>query len=61
MTILERAAVRGEARPDVSQRVASLPLDLIRHELVLTPHPPSQSTIEEIVDEVFLPLVLIRP
>jgi AcrR family transcriptional regulator len=60
MTILQRAAARGEARADLSPRVARLPLDLIRHELVLTPHPPSQSTIEEIVDEVFLPLVLIK-
>lgn len=58
MTVLEQAAGRGEARPDVSSRVASVPIDLVRHELILTAHPPSQDTIEEIVDEVFLPLVL---
>lgn len=55
---LERAAARGEARADVSPRVARLPLDLLRHELILTHQPPSQRTLEEIVDEVFLPLVL---
>lgn len=58
MAVLERAAARGEARSEVSPRVARVPLDLIRHELILKPHPPSQQTIEEIVDEVFLPLVL---
>jgi AcrR family transcriptional regulator len=58
MAVLQRAAARGEARRDVSPRVARVPLDLIRHELILNPHPPSQQTIEEIVDEVFLPLVL---
>lgn len=58
MAVLERAAARGEARSEVSPRVARVPLDLICHELILNPHPPSQQTIEEIVDEVFLPLVL---
>jgi AcrR family transcriptional regulator len=58
MTVLERAARRGEARPEVSPRVARVPLDLVRHELILNPRAPSQATIEEIVDEIFLPLVL---
>jgi hypothetical protein len=38
--------------------VARVPLDLVRHELILNPRPPSRATIEEIVDEIFLPLVL---
>jgi AcrR family transcriptional regulator len=56
--ILDRAAARGEARADINPRVARLPLDLLRHELILTHQPPSQRTLEEIVDEIFLPLVL---
>jgi AcrR family transcriptional regulator len=54
---LARAAARGEARERVPARVARLPLDLIRHELILTHHPPSNETLEEIVDQIFLPLV----
>jgi AcrR family transcriptional regulator len=60
-TVLERGAARGEARADVSPRVARLPLDLLRHELILTHQPPSQQSLEEIVDQVFLPLVLLEP
>jgi AcrR family transcriptional regulator len=56
-TLLDQAATRGEAREDISPRIAMLPLDLLRHELILTHQPPSQRTIEEIVDEIFLPLV----
>jgi AcrR family transcriptional regulator len=60
-TMLARAAARGEARTDVSPRVARLPFDLLRHELILTHQPPSQRALEEIVDEIFLPLVLKTP
>ena len=56
--VLDRAASRGEARENIPPRVARLPLDLLRHELLLTRQPPSQRTLEEIVDEIFLPLVL---
>jgi AcrR family transcriptional regulator len=56
--VLDRAAARGEARENIPPRVARLPLDLLRHELLLTRRPPSQRTLEEIVDEIFLPLVL---
>lgn len=55
--ILDRAASRGETREHISPRVARLPLDLLRHELILTHQPPSQHTLEEIVDQIFLPLV----
>jgi len=54
---LARAAARGEAREHVPERVARLPLDLIRHELILTHRSPSSETLEEIVDQIFLPLV----
>jgi AcrR family transcriptional regulator len=55
--VLARAAARGEARGQVPERVARVPLDLIRHELILTHRPPSAATLEEIVDQIFLPLV----
>jgi AcrR family transcriptional regulator len=54
---LARAHARGEAREHVPDRVTRLPLDLIRYELILTHAPPSSETLEEIVDEIFLPLV----
>lgn len=54
---LARAAARGEAREHVPERVARLPLDLIRHELIFTHRSPSSETLEEIVDQIFLPLV----
>ncbi len=57
--ILNRAAARGEARPGVPLRVATLPTDLFRHELFRYRTPPGEQVIEEIVDEVFLPLVAV--
>ncbi|WP_188194921.1 hypothetical protein [Nonomuraea sp. SYSU D8015] len=48
-------AVHGLMPPH--PRVVSLPVDLLRHELLLTRQPVSDETISEIVDEVFLPLV----
>jgi AcrR family transcriptional regulator len=53
--ILERAAERGEARADIPPRVASLPIVLLRHELLLGP--ADEQVIAEIVDQAFLPLV----
>jgi AcrR family transcriptional regulator len=54
---LAHAAARGDAREHVPERVARLPLDLIRHELIITHRAPSSTTLEEIVDQIFLPLV----
>jgi AcrR family transcriptional regulator len=56
-TILKRAAERGEAREGISERVIRVPTDLYRHELLISRTPPSAGVIEQIVDEVFLPLV----
>ena len=56
-TILERAAGRGEARADVQRRIATLPTDLFRNELFRSRTPPSEGTLAEIIDDVFLPLV----
>jgi AcrR family transcriptional regulator len=56
--ILQRAAARGQARSDrITPRIASLPGDLLRHEM-LQPHgDPTDSFLAEILDEIFLPLV----
>ena len=55
--ILERAAARGEIDPGrLSPRMASLPVDLVRHDLIMTLAPIPDSTLMEIVDKIFLPL-----
>ncbi|MEV5893429.1 TetR/AcrR family transcriptional regulator [Nonomuraea fuscirosea] len=57
-TIVARAVERGEL-PDVprSPRMLNLPLDLLRHDLLLTMRPVPDETIAEIVDEIWLPLL----
>ena len=56
--ILDRAAARGEIGPGrLSPRIASLPVDLVRHDLIMTLAPIPDSTLVEIVDKIFLPLV----
>ena len=60
-TILKRAADRGEARPGVERRIATLPTDLFRNELFKARTPPSEGILMEIIDDVFLPLVRPRP
>ncbi len=56
-SILKHAKERGEVRQGISPRVASLPTDLFRHELLVRRTPPARSAIAEIIDDVFLPLV----
>jgi AcrR family transcriptional regulator len=57
-TILRRAADRGEIGPEpLGRRVTTLPVDLIRQELLMATGPIPPVTPMEIVDEVFLPLV----
>lgn len=56
--ILERAAERGEIpTADLGKRVATVAVDLVRHEMLLSRHSVSDKTLREIVDDVFLPLV----
>lgn len=58
-TIIQRAVERGEIDPNrLSPRIASLPLDLIRHDLIMNRAPIPDDTLIEIVDRIFLPLVL---
>ncbi|WP_207124705.1 TetR/AcrR family transcriptional regulator [Actinocatenispora comari] len=57
MTILRRAADRGEIDlPRITPRMARLPMDLVRHEMVVTHAPAPESALVEIVDDIVLPL-----
>lgn len=59
--LFSRAADRGEIPTEhLTARLRSLPFDLLRYEFFMTLAPVSDQTLEEIVDTVFLPLVL-RP
>lgn len=56
--VLQRGVARGEIDPaKLTPRIASLPFDLARHEVIMTMEPVPVAVIEEIVDEIFLPLV----
>jgi AcrR family transcriptional regulator len=56
--ILQRGIERGEIDPDkLTPRLASLPIDLLRHEMMMTMQPVPDPVIAEILDEIFLPLV----
>ncbi|MGC0381187.1 TetR/AcrR family transcriptional regulator [Streptomyces sp. SAI-129] len=56
--VYDRAVVRGEARPErLTERVRSLPFDLLRQEILVTLAPVPDDVVEEIVDTIFLPLV----
>jgi hypothetical protein len=58
--IVERAIARGELGPKKPPaRVVSLPVDLLRHELLMTLGPVAPQTITQIVDDVFLPLARV--
>ena len=49
---------RGEVQPNsIPERVATLPVDLLRRELLVTRAPASQEAALQIVDDIFLPLV----
>jgi AcrR family transcriptional regulator len=59
--IYERAEARGELRPgQLTERIRSLPFDLLRHEFLMTFAPVLDETLQEIVDTIFLPLVRAR-
>jgi len=62
LTLLGRAVARGEAEPEaLHPRVASAPTALLRNEYVTRGVPTvPDAVLTEIIDEVFLPLVLGR-
>lgn len=56
--VLQRGVGRGEIDPGkLTKRIASLPLDLLRHEVLMTHKPIPRAVIAEILDTIFLPLV----
>jgi AcrR family transcriptional regulator len=56
--ILTRGIGRGEiAAEKLTPRLAALPLDLARYQLMVLRQPLSAQDIEEIIDRIFLPLV----
>src|SRR5215510_730094 len=58
MEILTRGVGRGEiAAEKLTPRLAALPLDLVRYQLMVLQRPLSAQDIEEIIDRIFLPLV----
>lgn len=59
--ILDRAIARGEIDPGrLTPRLRTLPVDLYRHEVLMTLAPVPDDVIVEMLDEVFLPLVMPR-
>jgi len=58
MMILKNAELRGEVNlGKISSRIISLPLDLLRYEILTTHEPTSDKTINEIIEDIFIPLV----
>jgi AcrR family transcriptional regulator len=56
--IIARAVERGEIDPArITPRVAALPFDLFRHEILMTQAPVPDEVIEEIVDLIALPVM----
>lgn len=62
LKILKNAEMRGEVNLErISPRVISSPLDLLRYEFLTTYEPVSDETLTEIIDQIYLPLVLTQP
>jgi AcrR family transcriptional regulator len=59
--IIARAIERGEIQPEqVTDRIARVPVELFRYEILMTLQPLSDEAIVEIVDTIFLPLLESR-
>ncbi|WP_282205611.1 TetR/AcrR family transcriptional regulator [Kitasatospora fiedleri] len=59
--LYERAVARGEADPArLTPRIRALPFDLLRQEMLTSSAPVPDHVLEEIVDDVLLPLVTPR-
>lgn len=56
--ILLRAVQRGDIDGrKLTSRVKTVTSDILRHEFLMTLTPPSIKSIEEVIDQIFLPLV----
>jgi AcrR family transcriptional regulator len=57
--LLDRAMARGEVHPALAtDRIAAVPYALLQQEFFMTLKPVPNAVIEEIVDTIFLPLVV---
>ncbi|MBO8199974.1 TetR/AcrR family transcriptional regulator C-terminal ligand-binding domain-containing protein [Streptomyces smyrnaeus] len=57
-TVVQRAVQRGEVDASLLEpRLVSLPVDLFRHEVLMTLRPVSDEAIERIVDGIAVPLL----
>jgi hypothetical protein len=55
---VDRAIARGEVDAvRMTPRVRSLAIDLFRHEALMTLRPVPNAVIDEILDDIYLPLV----
>src|SRR5262245_62180653 len=56
--IIDRAVERGELTPlTLPPRAARLPIDLIRSQAIFDEGKTTRETVEELVDEVYIPLL----
>ncbi|MES2171098.1 MAG: TetR/AcrR family transcriptional regulator [Actinomycetota bacterium] len=61
VTVMKRAADRGEIDPSrITTRMTTLAVDLLRHDALMSLGRVPDSVIVEIVDDIFLPLVLAK-
>lgn len=59
--VLQKAEARGEIMiGTTSDRIITLPIDLARHEMLVKGRAPTKDSIKQIVDEIFLPLVVMK-
>ena len=60
--IIDRAIESGEVtEAQLTPRIINLPFDLFRHEALMNLGPVPLDVLEEIIDDIFLPLVRSRP
>ena len=56
--ILQHAEARGEiSLSKLPSRILTIPADLARHEMLVTGKPPTKAAVNQIVDDIFLPLI----
>jgi hypothetical protein len=60
--VFARAHERGEINLDrIPPAVLAMPFDLMRHDMLMTYQPIPPERVLAIVDDLFMPLVVIRP
>lgn len=57
--IMTKAVSNGEARPNIPTIILTLPIDILRAELLISGRLATQDFLEKVVDEIYLPLVRV--